>query len=79
VLSDSALSLYCPVSEEVFHVRFKDFTAASMKFRVFWDIAACSHVEMTDVSELLTASIIRAINNNDDDNNNNNNNNNSTS
>jgi hypothetical protein len=28
---------------------------------VFWDAALCSLVEMTDVSEVLTASIIRAI------------------
>jgi hypothetical protein len=70
VFSDSALSLYCPVNEDVFHVRFKVFTAASMKFRVFWDVAPCSHVETTDVSEVLTASIIRAMNNNNNNNNN---------
>jgi hypothetical protein len=27
-------------------VRFQALTAASMKFRVFWDIAPCSHVEV---------------------------------
>jgi hypothetical protein len=30
------------------------------KFRVFWDVAPCSHVKLTDVSEVLIASIIRA-------------------
>jgi hypothetical protein len=28
------------------HVRFQVLTAASMKFRVFWDVAPCSHVEV---------------------------------
>jgi hypothetical protein len=27
-------------------VRFQVLTAASMKFRVFWDVAPCSHVEV---------------------------------
>jgi hypothetical protein len=40
-------------------VRFQVLTAASMEFRVVWDVAPCSHVE---VSELRTASIIRAVN-----------------
>jgi hypothetical protein len=26
-------------------MRFQVFMAVSMKFRVFWDIALCSHVE----------------------------------
>jgi hypothetical protein len=26
-------------------VRFQVLTAASMKFRVFWDVASCSHVD----------------------------------
>jgi hypothetical protein len=43
-------------------VRFQVFTVASMKMASFWDIAPCSVVEVyTDVSELSTASIIRAI------------------
>jgi hypothetical protein len=29
-----------------------------MKFRVFWVVAPCSHVEVDDVSEVRTASII---------------------
>jgi hypothetical protein len=29
-----------------------------MKFRVFWDVAPCSHIELTDVSEVRTASVI---------------------
>jgi hypothetical protein len=32
-----------------------------MKFRVFCDVASCSHVEVDDVSEVRTASITRAI------------------
>jgi hypothetical protein len=28
----------------IFFVRFQVLTAASMKFRVFWDVAPCSHV-----------------------------------
>jgi hypothetical protein len=28
------------------HVRFQILTAASMKFRVVWDVAPCSHVEI---------------------------------
>jgi hypothetical protein len=27
-------------------VRFQVLTAASMKFRVFWDVAPCNHVEV---------------------------------
>jgi hypothetical protein len=27
-------------------VRFQVLTAASMKFRIFWDVAPCSHVEV---------------------------------
>jgi hypothetical protein len=32
-----------------------------MKTAVFWDVVACSVVKFTEVSEVLTASIIRAI------------------
>jgi hypothetical protein len=32
--------------------------AASVKMRAYWDIAPCSHVKFTDVSEVFTASII---------------------
>jgi hypothetical protein len=32
---------------------------ASMKMAVFWVVAPCSLVEVTDVSEVLAASIIR--------------------
>jgi hypothetical protein len=42
-------------------VRFQVLTAASMKFRVFWDVAPSSHVEANDVTEVRTASIIRAM------------------
>jgi hypothetical protein len=34
---------------------------ASMKVAVFWVVALCSLVEVTDISEVLTASIIRAL------------------
>jgi hypothetical protein len=27
-------------------MRFQVLTAASMKFRVFWDVAPCSHIEL---------------------------------
>jgi hypothetical protein len=36
-------------------------TAANMKFEVFWDAAPCSHLKLTDVSEVRTASIIIAL------------------
>jgi hypothetical protein len=42
-------------------VRFQVLKAASMKFRVFWDVAPCSHVEVAEISEVRTASIIRAM------------------
>jgi hypothetical protein len=32
-------------------MRFKVLTAATMKFRVFWDVASCSHVEDDRISE----------------------------
>jgi hypothetical protein len=32
-----------------------------MKMAVFWDVTPCSLVELYDVSELLAASIIRAM------------------
>jgi hypothetical protein len=41
-------------------MRFQVLTAASMKAKAFWDIELCSLVEV-DVSEVLTASIIRAM------------------
>jgi hypothetical protein len=31
---------------DICFVRFQVLTAASMKFRVFWDVATCSHVEV---------------------------------
>jgi hypothetical protein len=40
---------------------FQVLTVASMKMTVFWVIAPCSIVEMTDVSEAFTASNIRAL------------------
>jgi hypothetical protein len=40
-------------------VRLQIFKAASMKKTVFWDIASRSLVKSADVSEVLTAFIIR--------------------
>jgi hypothetical protein len=48
----------CKVPTNISYVKFKVLTAASMKFRVFWDVAPCSHVEVRRVSEVHTASII---------------------
>jgi hypothetical protein len=45
-----------PYQSNVIHVRFEVITAASMKI-----VAPCSLVEVTDVSEVLAASIIRAV------------------
>jgi hypothetical protein len=45
---------------ELLSVRFQVLTTASMKFRVFWDVAPCS-LFRTDVSEVRTASIISAM------------------
>jgi hypothetical protein len=42
--------------------KFQVLAAASMKFRVFWDVLPCSSVEVDDVSEVRTAVIIRAMN-----------------
>jgi hypothetical protein len=39
-------------------MRLQVLTATSMKMAVFWDVGPCS---LTDVSEVLTASIIRAM------------------
>jgi hypothetical protein len=41
--------------------RFQVLTATSMKMTVFCDVAPCSLVETDDVSEVLTASITRAM------------------
>jgi hypothetical protein len=40
-------------------VRFQVLTATSMKFRVFWDVVPCSPLKLTDIPEVLIASIIR--------------------
>jgi hypothetical protein len=42
-------------------VSFEILTAASVKMTAFWDIAPYSPVKLTDVSEVLTASVIRAM------------------
>jgi hypothetical protein len=47
-------------------VRFQVLTAARMKMALFWVVAQCSLVEVTDVSEMLPASIIRAMSTPDD-------------
>jgi hypothetical protein len=44
-------------------VRFQVLAAAGMKVTSFWDVAPCSlTLKYTDVSEVFTASIIRAMN-----------------
>jgi hypothetical protein len=43
-------------------VRFKFLTAARLKKTAFWKKEAYSIIEMTEVSEVRTASIIRAKN-----------------
>jgi competence protein ComGF len=42
-------------------VRFEVPTAVSLKMAVFWVVAPCSLVKFTDVSEVLTVFIIRAM------------------
>jgi hypothetical protein len=42
-------------------VIFEALTAASMKMAVVWVVGPCSLVEFTDVSEVLAASVIRAM------------------
>jgi hypothetical protein len=42
-------------------VIFQVLTAARMKMAVFWDVAPCRVVEIDRLSEVLTASIIRAL------------------
>jgi hypothetical protein len=47
--------LYC-TENDILLVRFEILTAASMKMAVFWVVAPCSLVQVTDVSEVLAAS-----------------------
>jgi hypothetical protein len=42
-------------------VRFFVLTAARMKMAVFWDVTSYSLVDIDRLSEVLTASIIRAM------------------
>jgi hypothetical protein len=42
-------------------MRIQVLTAASMKFRVFWDVVRVVTLKLTDVSDVRSASIIRAI------------------
>jgi hypothetical protein len=42
-------------------VRFQVLTAVSIKMTAFMDIAPCNLIEVADVSEVRTASIIRAV------------------
>jgi hypothetical protein len=42
-------------------VRFQVFTASSIKFETYCDIALCRLVKKTDISEIRTASIIALI------------------
>jgi hypothetical protein len=42
-------------------VTFQVLTAASVKMTVFWDVEPVVSEKLTDVSEVFTASIIRAM------------------
>jgi hypothetical protein len=42
-------------------VRFQVLTAANVKFRVFWDVAPCSHVEVDRCFKVRTTSMISAM------------------
>jgi hypothetical protein len=44
-----------------YYMRFQVLTAASKKFKVFWDVAPCSHVEVDRRFKMRTASIIRVM------------------
>jgi hypothetical protein len=44
-------------------VTYSTQTHFSLKMTVFWDVVLCSLAEITNISELLTASIIRAMSN----------------
>jgi hypothetical protein len=58
-------------NHEYYHIDYRDagltkvlffkIDTRSEKFKVFCDVAPCSHVELTDVSEVRTASVIRAM------------------
>jgi hypothetical protein len=47
--------------ELVVKMRFKVLAAMNIKMAFSWGVALCSLVELTDVSEVLVASIIRGI------------------
>jgi hypothetical protein len=42
-------------------VRYQVLTAASMNITVSWDVAYCKLIKFTDVSEVLSVSVIRAM------------------
>jgi hypothetical protein len=42
-------------------MRFQILTATSMKMAVFWDVAPCSLVILTDVSEEFTVLMMEAV------------------
>jgi hypothetical protein len=46
------------VTKEMNAIRFQLLTAASMKFRVFWDVAPCSHDE---VASIIIAMMMEAV------------------
>jgi hypothetical protein len=60
----SSFYIYSPQRPILKHpqsVRFQVLTAASMKFRVSWDVLPSSQVTLTDVSEVCTTSIIALV------------------
>lgn len=58
---NSAGSRWAPVACFCEHVRLQILTWSSAKMTVFWDVSLCSLVEMTGVSEVHTAPIIRTL------------------
>jgi hypothetical protein len=40
------MEMYTPIPASNTYVRFQVLTAASIKFRVFWDVVPCSHIEV---------------------------------
>jgi hypothetical protein len=56
------------LKKKVYLVRFQVLTAVNMKMTVFWDVAPVVWWKFTDVSDVLTASVIRAHRPDDGDN-----------
>jgi hypothetical protein len=56
LLSGLIVQFYC--TQTILHyVRFQVLMAASMKFRVFWDVVSCSHVGVERASALMMEAV----------------------